>query len=205
MVLRRQAGPGRAHAARTEAVRIDDLGDHQAGPDRADDRDLHQPPAELVRAMEGGQLPLDPRDRRAQLGVLLAKLAEHLAGQRRKAFISAIRASSGSILSTPLAATRPNSAAWPRMLLPSCVRRLSKPSRTPSSIWLADCSTLLIGTSRSRTPRTAHRLADRLGIVLVVLPARRDVGFHALRRDQHHTMAQPRQLARPMVRRSAGF
>src|SRR5206468_7064477 len=38
MVLRRQADPSRAQAAGAEAMRIDDLGDHQAGPDRADDR-----------------------------------------------------------------------------------------------------------------------------------------------------------------------
>ncbi len=36
-------------------------------------------------------------------------------------------------------------------MLHSCVRRWSRPSRTPISIWLADCSTLLTGTSRART------------------------------------------------------
>ena len=52
---------------------------------------------------------------------------------------------------SPLAATRPNSAAWPRMMLLSCVRRWIRLSRVPSSICAADCSALLTGTSRSRT------------------------------------------------------
>src|SRR5262249_5248207 len=52
--------------------------------------------------------------------------------------------------------------------------------------------------------RPAHRLADRLGVDLVVL-APLDVGLHILRRQQHHLMTQGPQLPGPVVGPTAGL
>ena len=52
--------------------------------------------------------------------------------------------------------------------------------------------------------RPLHRLADRLGIGGIILLAF-DVGFDIGRRHQPHGMAEHLQLARPVMRRCAGF
>ena len=52
--------------------------------------------------------------------------------------------------------------------------------------------------------RPAHRFADRLRIVGVVL-LRLHVGLHELRRDQPHRVTQPAQHPEPVVRSAAGF
>jgi len=61
---------------------------------------------------------------------------------------AASRASSAAILSGPLAATTPNSAAWPRIALPSWVRLRTRRSRMVTSISAACWSTVLTGTKR---------------------------------------------------------
>src|SRR5258706_4424975 len=52
--------------------------------------------------------------------------------------------------------------------------------------------------------RAPNRLADRLGVSGIVLVAL-DVGLHILRRHQAHLVAELRQLARPVMRRSTGL
>ena len=52
--------------------------------------------------------------------------------------------------------------------------------------------------------RSPCRLADRLGVVTVILAAL-DVGFDVLGRDQTHLVAQRDQFASPMVCAAAGF
>jgi hypothetical protein len=52
--------------------------------------------------------------------------------------------------------------------------------------------------------RSAHRLADRRGVGLVVLAARH-IGLHVLRRQQNHLMAQLLHLTSPIMRPAAGL
>ena len=58
------------------------------------------------------------------------------------------RSRSGPIPAGPLAATRPNSAAWPRIALTSCVRWRTRRSRWPASIRAACSSVDFAGTKR---------------------------------------------------------
>ena len=112
MVLRRQPDPGRELPAGAEGLRIGRLHHQHRGADRPDAGDLRQAPAELVGAMPGHQLGLDRLHLACSLGVFPG-----IAAQTSPAPAPAAshplrsRASSGSILSSPLAATRPNSAA----------------------------------------------------------------------------------------------
>lgn len=52
--------------------------------------------------------------------------------------------------------------------------------------------------------RALHRLADRLGIVAVVLVILA-IGLHELRRHQAHRVPQGRELSRPVVAAGAGL
>ena len=60
---------------------------------------------------------------------------------------------------------------------------------------------LLLGVLDRHKPhgRPAHRLADRLGVDLVILAAL-DVRLDVLRREQHHLVPQAAQHPRPVVR-----
>ena len=137
---------------------------------------------------------------RAVRAVFLAEHLEQLLCQRRHRRIAGNAGQQRLDMGKPLRATSPNSAAWPRIALESCVRRRTSCSRTPNSICAACCSALLIATKRVLRP--AHRLADRLGVGRVVLAAPH-IRLHVLRRDQHHFMAQRRQRARPVMRAAA--
>jgi hypothetical protein len=53
-------------------------------------------------------------------------------------------------------------------------------------------------------PRPPCRLADRLGVIAIVLGAL-DVGFDVLRRDQTNLVAKRGQFASPMVSAATGF
>jgi hypothetical protein len=67
-------------------------------------------------------------------------------------------------------------------------------------------ATLLLGRLGSDEPHVGpgHRFADRLRIgSIVLLPF--DVRLHIGRRHQPHGVTERLELARPMVRRSAGF
>jgi hypothetical protein len=52
--------------------------------------------------------------------------------------------------------------------------------------------------------RPANRLADRLGVRRIILVAL-DVGLHVLRRHQTNLVTEPRQLTRPIMRRSTSL
>ena len=80
------------------------------------------------------------------------------------------------------------------------MRSSTKPWRTRCRVSTACCSTRLDRHEAHVGP--SHRLADRLGVVAVVLAAlaiRRD----ELRRHQPHRVAERRKLPRPLVRAGA--
>ena len=101
---------------------------------------------------------------------------------------------------TPLGATQPYSARWPRIALMAWVRWRTSRSRVRNTRPLACCRRALHRHKPHRRP--LRRLADRLSVGLVVLlplHERLDVGG----RDQPHLMAELGDLAAPVMRASA--
>ena len=110
------------------------------------------------------------------------------------------RSSSRPIPAGPLAAMRPNSAAWPRIALTSCARWRYPPLTLASQ----HQSRLLIRRFRRHEAhvRPACRLAQRRRVGRIVLAARH-IGLGELWRDQPHLVPEPRQRAGPVMRRPA--
>ena len=98
----------------------------------------------------------------------------------------------------------PNSAAWPRTALTSCVRCRTSNSRAESTIAVG----LLLrrpSPVRSAYPGRDCRVTNGLSIIAVVLAAP-DEWLDVLRRDQLHRMAQRcDQPTTPVVRSAAGL
>src|SRR5262245_36903997 len=111
-------------------------------------------------------------------------------------------ASNALIPSRPCAATIPSSAICARNALITWVRWRSSRSRVSMLHQL----TLLLGRLDAYEAHgwASDRLADRLGISGIILVTL-DISLHILRRHQTHLMAELRQFACPVVRRSTGF
>ena len=94
----------------------------------------------------------------------------------------------------------PNSAAWPRAALTSCVRCRTSSSRAESTIAWAYCSADRTATLGMPGRDAASLMASAsLRAFLPRLCERLDV----LRRDQLHRVAQPSQPTPPVVRAAA--
>src|SRR5512137_1810895 len=70
VLLGHQPDPGGKIASRSERLPVADLGNQRGGDDRADARDLLQPPARLARAMPGQDFLLDGPELGAEGAVL---------------------------------------------------------------------------------------------------------------------------------------
>ena len=119
----------------------------------------------------------------------------------RAAAGSARTAASSPTWPGPLAATMPNSAIRPHSWLITLVRCLT------SSAQLVQPRRRLLGFALDRDKahrRPAHRLADRRRVRGIVLVSAY-VGLGIGRRDQAHVVADPGQLAHPVMRRGAGL
>src|ERR1700682_518152 len=113
---------------------------------------------------------------------------------------AAMRASSGSILSHPLAGAQAELGG----MATDSVGELRAPLDQALAHAQQHLRRRLLDTLDGHQPLLhlgpAHRLADRLGVGLVVLVAA-DIGLHVLRRDHHQLVAQLLQLPRPVVGR----
>src|SRR5271165_6861093 len=111
--------------------------------------------------------------------------------------------SNGPTLAGPLPAITPNSAAWPRSVLISSVRPLANQA-------FAHLQNHALSLLRDRLrrhemhARSPRRLADRLGIIAVIL-ATFDVGFDIWGRDQTYHVAERDQFAGPIMSAATGF
>ena len=196
MILGRQADPGGKIAAGPERLRIGRFHHQCRGTDRPDAGICARRRLIRHRPVPVHQLGLDRFQLALAAGRVIPALLEQTARGPARGSVSscAICANKGSISSSPLGAIRPYSAAWPRIVLVSWVRRGSVQSRTPTSINAA-CWSCALHRHKPHV-RPVHRLAQRFRIRRVVLVPLH-VALHLLRRDQLHRMTELAQAAAP--------
>src|ERR1700704_6042829 len=202
MLQRREAQPGGELSSGSELVRVGHRGGERRGTDGADTRDRRKPPGDVARTLPGQQLALDLAQPRLQIEYLPSQTHDHLCRQRRYVGHFARSDTLGenqrvrdptSYLNTELCQQATDHVYQLRALLDEQVARPVERQRR----------LLLGGLDRDISHRrTRYRLADRLGVARIGLPAF-DVRLHIGRRHQTHLVTKLADLARPIVARPA--